>query len=83
MAIIGSDESLDALPSGFTGNPLPTHPVHYFTMVFLGMNIFDQLHLGEVAEVAAELERWEFLVVAAPLPVKGGTGSPVNPIAVF
>ena len=83
VAIIGSDESLDALPSGFTGNPMPTHPVHYFTMVFLGLNIFDQLHLGEVAEVAAELERWEFLVVAAPLPVKGGTGSPVNPIAVF
>ena len=83
VAIIGSDESLDALPSGYTGNPLPTHPVHYFTMVFLGLNIFDQLHLGELSEKAAELGRWEFLVVAAPLPVKGGTGSPVNPIAVF
>ena len=83
VAIIGSDESLDALPSGYTGNPLPTHPVHYFAMVFLGLNIFDQLQLEEVSAVAAELGRWEFLLVAAPLPIKGGTGSPINPIAVF
>ncbi len=83
VAIIGSDESLDALPSGYTGNPLPTHPVHYFAMVFLGLNIFDQLQLEEVSAVAAELGRWEFLLVAAPLPIRGGTGSPINPIAVF
>ena len=83
VAIIGSDESLDALPSSYTGNPLPTHPVHYFAMVFLGLNIFDQLQLEEVSEVAAQLGRWEFLLVAAPLPIKGGTGSPINPIAVF
>ena len=83
LGIIGSDESLDAQPSGFSGNPMPTHPVHYFTMVFLGLNIFDQLHLGELSEMAAELGRWEFMLVASPLPIKGGTGSPVNPIAIF
>ena len=83
LGIIGSDESLDAQPSGFSGNPMPTHPVHYFTMVFLGLNIFDQLHLGELSEMAAELGRWEFMLVAGPLPIKGGTGSPVNPIAIF
>ena len=27
--------------------------------------------------------RWEFLLVVAPLRIPGGTGSPVNPIAVF
>lgn len=27
--------------------------------------------------------RWEFLLTAAPLPVQGGTGSPLNPIATF
>ena len=27
--------------------------------------------------------RWEFLFTIAPLRVQGGTGSPVNPIAVF
>ena len=83
VAIIGSDAQLDAQPSGYTGNPLPTHPVHYFTMVFLGLNIFDQLQLGDLSEMAAKLERWEFLLMAAPLPIRGGTGSPINPIAVF
>ena len=27
--------------------------------------------------------RWEFLFVAAPLRIPRGTGSPINPIAVF
>ena len=27
--------------------------------------------------------RWEFLFVAAPLRVAGGTGSPLNPVAIF
>ena len=33
--------------------------------------------------VAAQQRRWEFLVTLAPLPIRGGTGSPINPIAVF
>jgi aldose 1-epimerase len=28
-------------------------------------------------------KRWEFLFVAAPLRIVGGTGSPLNPIAIF
>jgi hypothetical protein len=28
-------------------------------------------------------ERWEFLVVASPLRIEGGTGSPVNAIAIL
>jgi hypothetical protein len=35
------------------------------------------------AETAARLHRWEFLYMMAPLPVTGGTGSPVNSLAVF
>ena len=27
--------------------------------------------------------RWEFLFVVAPLQIGGGTGSPVNPVAVL
>ena len=29
------------------------------------------------------LGRWEFLCLIAPLRIPGGTGSPVNPIAIF
>jgi len=29
------------------------------------------------------LNRYEFVITFAPLPVEGGTGSPVNPLAIF
>ena len=38
---------------------------------------------GELADAAAARKRWEFLLTAAPLPIRGGTGSPINPIATF
>ena len=34
-------------------------------------------------ETARRLRRYEFMVTFAPLPVEGGTGSPVNPLAIF
>ena len=39
--------------------------------------------LEALAEAANARRRWEFLLTVAPLPVGGGTGSPVNPIATF
>jgi hypothetical protein len=36
-----------------------------------------------LAEAADEHNRWEFLLTAAPLPIRGGTGSPINPLATF
>jgi hypothetical protein len=41
------------------------------------------MDLEAVAETAARLNRWEFLLVVAPVPVTGGTGWPVNPLAIF
>ena len=37
----------------------------------------------KLAETAARLNRYEFMFVVAPLSIPGGTGGPVNPIAVF
>jgi hypothetical protein len=36
-----------------------------------------------LSEACAEAGRYEFMLVIAPLVVLGGTGSPVNPLAVF
>jgi hypothetical protein len=36
-----------------------------------------------VAEVAAKLKRWEFMIAINPLAVNGGTGSPMNTLAIF
>jgi hypothetical protein len=48
-----------------------------------GMPLFDNLDLEAVAAEAARRNRWEFLLMAAPLAVETGTGSPLNPLAVF
>jgi hypothetical protein len=33
--------------------------------------------------IAMARNRWEFLFIAGPLRIPGGTGSPLNPIAIF
>jgi len=80
VAMLGSDYINDVLPSGVEGIALP---VHLLTLVTMGMWLFDNLDLEAVAEVAAEQGRWEFMLVAAPLAVPGGTGAPLNPVAIF
>ena len=57
--------------------------MHDFALLYLGIHMFDNCDLEALAEAAAERDRWEFLLMAAPLPIRGGTGSPLNPIAVF
>jgi len=47
------------------------------------MPLLDNLNLDDIAIVATNQNRWEFLLVVAPMRIKGGTGSPVNPIATF
>ena len=45
--------------------------------------ILDNLDLEAVSEAAAARKRWEFLFTAAPIRITDGTGSPLNPIAMF
>lgn len=81
VAFIGSDGGLDVLPSMVDG--APGEPLHALALTALGIAILDNHDLEEVGEVAARLKRWEFLFITAPLVVTGGTGSPVNSLAVF
>ena len=80
VAVIGSDGVSDVMPSGIDGL---ANPLHELVIVGLGMPILDNLDLDAVAQAAQERQRWEFLFVGAPLRVRGGTGSPLNPLAVF
>ena len=82
-ALLGWD-CLDASPSGYkTFEAAPGGPVHVFTIVYMGMPLLDNALLQPLAEACAEEGRWEFLLTVNPLHIRGGTGSPVNPIAVF
>jgi kynurenine formamidase len=49
----------------------------------MGVHLLDNLELGRLAEACAARKRWEFLFVMAPLRIERGTGSPVNPLAIF
>ena len=48
-----------------------------------GVALLDNALLEPVAAACTEEERWEFTFQALPLRVARGTGSPVNPIAMF
>jgi kynurenine formamidase len=49
----------------------------------MGVSIFDNLDFERGVEEARRLNRYEFLFMASPLRVEKGTGSPLNPLAVF
>lgn len=80
IALLGAD-SVHEAPNSVPG--LRVNPIHRFAIVARGMNLLDNIDLDAAAETAARLNRWEFMLVIAPLRVPGGTGSPVNPIAIF
>jgi kynurenine formamidase len=78
-ALLGWD-MLDATPSGYGSLSLP---VHVLAIVYMGMPLLDNARLEPLAQACEEENRWEFMLNVAPLNVRGGTGSPVNPIAIF
>ncbi len=77
IAILGSDHPQYVAPSPLRG------AVHDFALLYLGVHLFDNCDLEALADAAAVRKRWEFLLTAAPLAIRGGTGSPINPIATF
>jgi hypothetical protein len=58
-------------------------PIHEVAIVALGLHLLDNLDLDVLAVACAEEGRAEFLLVIAPLVLRRGTASAVNPIAVF
>jgi pimeloyl-ACP methyl ester carboxylesterase len=80
VAVIGCDGISDVVPSNVPHKP---NALHELVLVGLGMLILDNLDLDQLTVEAQQRKRWEFLFVGAPLRVPGGTGSPLNPLAVF
>ncbi|MGA2664493.1 MAG: cyclase family protein [Nitrososphaerales archaeon] len=76
------------LPDG-DGETIPSavegviHPVHALQIGAMGLACGDSLQLEDLARVCEEEGRWEFMVAMAPLRLPRGTGSLVNPIAIF
>ena len=77
ISILGWD-MMDAAPDGYD-LPWSVHGVIFA----YGVALLDNSLLQPLAEACAAENRYEFMLTINPLRVIGGTGSPVNPIAVF
>src|SRR5487761_851263 len=80
VAALGSDSNSDTAPSGVDG---VAFPVHVLAINALGMHLLDYLQFEDLVPLCETAGRWSFLCVIAPLRLPGGTGSPVNPIAIL
>ena len=57
--------------------------LHNFVLTMLGVHLIDRGDFNALSEAAASRQRWEFMLTIAPRPIPNGTGSPVNPLAIF
>lgn len=80
VAAVGSDVANEVAPSVVPG---VANAMHLLSLVALGMPLMDDLELEAVAKEAVARSRPTFLFVVAPLRIRGGTGSPANPLAIF
>ncbi|MFN0317312.1 MAG: cyclase family protein [Burkholderiales bacterium] len=76
VAVIGADNyAVESIP--FPAGQV--FPVHQLVIRGYGITLLEGLVLAPLAQAGAT----EFLFVAAPLPIVGGTGSPLVPVAIL
>lgn len=80
VAAFFPDGDGETVPSKVDG---VTHPIHALQITAMGMACADNLQFEELVTICESERRWEFLVVMAPLRIPRGTGSLVNPLAIF
>jgi kynurenine formamidase len=80
VAVLGSDSNSDTAPSAAQGVELP---VHVLAINALGLHLLDYLQFEDLLPLCEAAGRWSFFCVIAPLRLRHGTGSLVNPIAVL
>ncbi|MEU9145485.1 cyclase family protein [Streptomyces sp. NPDC048349] len=80
IALLGGDGDSDVRPSPVEG----VHsPVHALAITAMGVPLLDNLDLEALSSACAGAGRYAFMLAVAPLNVPGGTGSPVNPVAIL
>jgi kynurenine formamidase len=80
IAVLGSDGANDALPRKTGAERVP---VHVGAIVYMGMPLLDNAALDALANACRMRSRWTFFTAITPLAISRGTGSPVNPVAIF
>lgn len=82
IAVLGGDGVNDPRPDPEIANEVHM-PIHAVGISAMGLWIIDNVNMEELALTCSELGRWRFCIVVSALKVRGATGSPVNPIAIF
>jgi kynurenine formamidase len=80
VAVLCGDGISDLLP------PRPGHwsfPVHQIGIVGMGLHLIDNVRMDNLLTYCRQEGRYDFLFTAAPLRIPGGTGSPINPVALL
>jgi kynurenine formamidase len=80
IGVLGSDGNNDTAPSAVEGVDFP---VHVLAINAMGLHLLDYLDFEALVAISDDLRCCSFLCVLAPLRLPAGTGSPVNPIAIF
>jgi kynurenine formamidase len=61
--------------------PDVAYPVHLVAIAYMGLTLGEIFDLEALAASCADDGRYSFLFSAAPLPITGAVGSPINPLA--
>ncbi len=80
VVALGCDGNSDTAPSSTEG---VAFPIHVLALNAMGVLLLDYLQFEDLRGACESAGRWEFLCVTAPLWIDGGTGSPVNPLAIL
>jgi kynurenine formamidase len=60
-----------------------TSAIHMIVLASMGLPILDWPALTDLAATCERLGRWDYLLTTAPLRLRGGTSSPLNPLCLF
>jgi kynurenine formamidase len=79
IGVIGSDNwGIEVMPN-FNSPPGLLAPVHHHFLAKSGIPMQESMHLQDLADA----EVYEFAYIYSPMPIKGASGSPGIPLAVY
>jgi kynurenine formamidase len=79
-AVAADNIAVETTTSEVAGMMMPLHMICQRDAGIVFGELFD---LDPLAIACAEYRQWEFLLVAAPIPITGAVGGPVNPLAIL
>lgn len=81
-AVAADNWAVEVISPGANPAAVPL-PVHAVAIVYMGLYLGEIFDLETLAAMCREKRRYEFLLVATPLPFSRAVGAPVNPVAIF